>query len=185
MTIADKPGALGKCFLALADRGVQHPRLSVRHPRSPARVSAIRGRRLGHGQGGARQPAHGLSGKSPRRGGEASAPSGELGRAAARLGEKQINIDYSYCGLEPGSTLCADEVFGVDKLTTISATALDAAKPRISGVKLRLSPSRSRVTKRNRSTTAAPAPASPSAPSTLSVAAGIDISTSAAMNPGR
>ncbi len=29
---------------------------------------------------------------------------GELGRAAVRLGEGQINIDYSYCGLEPGST---------------------------------------------------------------------------------
>jgi hypothetical protein len=28
-----------------------------------------------------------------------------LGRAAARLGEGQLNIDYSYCGLEPGSSL--------------------------------------------------------------------------------
>jgi hypothetical protein len=28
---------------------------------------------------------------------------GELNRAASRLGEQQINIDYSYCGLEPGS----------------------------------------------------------------------------------
>jgi len=26
---------------------------------------------------------------------------GELCRAASRLGEEQINIDYSYCGLEP------------------------------------------------------------------------------------
>jgi len=41
---------------------------------------------------------------------------GELGRAASRLGEKQINIDYSYCGLEPGSKL-ALVVFGVDNLT--------------------------------------------------------------------
>ena len=48
---------------------------------------------------------------------------GELGRAAARLGEKQINIDYSYCGLEPGSPL-ALVVFGVDMLTE-SATLLD------------------------------------------------------------
>jgi hypothetical protein len=48
---------------------------------------------------------------------------GELGRAAARLGEHQINIDYSYCGLEPGSTLVL-VVFGVDKLTT-AATVLD------------------------------------------------------------
>ena len=41
---------------------------------------------------------------------------GELGRAAARLGEGQINIDYSYIGLEPGSPL-ALLVFGVDNLT--------------------------------------------------------------------
>jgi hypothetical protein len=45
---------------------------------------------------------------------------GELGRAASRLGEKQINIDYSYCGLEPGSTL-ALAVFGVDNLTKAAA----------------------------------------------------------------
>jgi hypothetical protein len=45
---------------------------------------------------------------------------GALGRAAARLGEKKINIDYSYCGLEPGSTR-ALVVFGVDNLTGASA----------------------------------------------------------------
>ena len=28
---------------------------------------------------------------------------GELGRAASLLGEREINIDYTYCGLEPGS----------------------------------------------------------------------------------
>jgi hypothetical protein len=48
---------------------------------------------------------------------------GELARAASRLGEKQINIDYSYCGLEPGSTL-ALVVFGVDHLTE-AANLLD------------------------------------------------------------
>jgi hypothetical protein len=41
---------------------------------------------------------------------------GSLGRAARRRGEAQINIDYSYCGFEPGSAL-ALLVFGVDKLT--------------------------------------------------------------------
>jgi hypothetical protein len=39
-----------------------------------------------------------------------------LGRAAAQLGENKINIDYSYCGLDPGSTLGL-LVFGVDNLT--------------------------------------------------------------------
>jgi hypothetical protein len=45
-----------------------------------------------------------------------SAISAALGRAAMKLGDEKINIDYSYCGLEPGSTL-AMVVFGVDKLT--------------------------------------------------------------------
>ena len=48
---------------------------------------------------------------------------GELGRAAARLGENRINIDYSYCGLEPGSPQ-ALLVFGVDSVTK-AATLLD------------------------------------------------------------
>ena len=48
---------------------------------------------------------------------------GELGRAAMRLGEGQINIDYSYCGMEAGSTL-ALLVFGVDNLTK-AASLLD------------------------------------------------------------
>jgi len=39
------------------------------------------------------------------------------------LGEKQINIDYSYGGLDPGSALML-LVFGVDNLTT-AATVLD------------------------------------------------------------
>jgi len=45
---------------------------------------------------------------------------GELGRAAVRLGENRINIDYSYCGLEPGATLPL-AVFGVDNVTSASA----------------------------------------------------------------
>ncbi len=48
---------------------------------------------------------------------------GQLGRAATCLGENQINIDYSYLGLEPGST-SALLVFGVDSLTK-AAAALD------------------------------------------------------------
>jgi hypothetical protein len=48
---------------------------------------------------------------------------GELGRAASRLGEHKINIDYSYCGLEPGSTRVL-VVFGVDN-TTKAAKLLD------------------------------------------------------------
>jgi hypothetical protein len=39
------------------------------------------------------------------------------------LGEKQINIDYCYCGIEPGSTRVT-VVFGVDNLTK-AASLLD------------------------------------------------------------
>jgi hypothetical protein len=121
VTIEDKPGALGKCFLALAESGVNIlafqsyvegreslVRLLVDNPASAKAVlgslrmifeeTDVATVRLAH------RP-------------------GELGRAALRLGEKQINIDYSYCGLEPGSTR-ALVVFGVDSLTE-AATLLD------------------------------------------------------------
>ena len=48
---------------------------------------------------------------------------GGLARAAMRLGENKINIDYSYCGSEPGSTQVL-LVFDVDNLTKAS-TVLD------------------------------------------------------------
>jgi hypothetical protein len=118
VTIEDKPGALGKCFRALADRGVnilafqsyvEERESLVRFlADDPAAAKAVLGSlrmifeetdvavvRLPH------RP-------------------GELARAASRLGENQINIDYSYCGLEPGSTQGL-LVFGVDNLTKASA----------------------------------------------------------------
>jgi hypothetical protein len=48
---------------------------------------------------------------------------GELGRAASRLGAGKINIDYSYCGPEQGSTQ-EIVVFGVDNVTR-AASLLD------------------------------------------------------------
>jgi len=51
---------------------------------------------------------------------------GQLGRAAALLGENKINIDYSYCGLEPGSDL-ALVVFGADNLTKAARLLDDLA----------------------------------------------------------
>ena len=45
---------------------------------------------------------------------------GELGRAATLLGEQHINIDYSYCGVEPGSPR-AIVVFGVDNINKAAA----------------------------------------------------------------
>jgi hypothetical protein len=121
VTVEDKPGALGKCFFALAERGVnilgfqsyvEERESLVRFlADDPATAKAVLGTlrmnfeetdvavvRLAHRPGG-------------------------LARAASRLGEKQINIDYSYCGLEPGSTLGL-LVFGVDNVT-VAATLLD------------------------------------------------------------
>jgi hypothetical protein len=114
VTIEDKPGALGKCLLALAERRVnilafqsyveEGESLCRFLPDDVAAAKAVLGDlrmifeetdvavvRLAH------RP-------------------GELGRAAARLGEKQINIDFTYFGLEPNSAR-ALVVFGVDNLT--------------------------------------------------------------------
>lgn len=48
---------------------------------------------------------------------------GELARAASKLGEAQINVNYSYSGLEPRSQTALG-VFGVDNLAK-AAAALD------------------------------------------------------------
>jgi len=114
VTIEDKPGALGKCFLALAERGVNIlafqsyveegeslARLLVDDPASAKAVLGSVPMIFEETEVAVVRLAHRPS---------------ELGRAASQLGEKQINIDYSYCGLEPGSTR-ALVVFGVDNLT--------------------------------------------------------------------
>lgn len=121
VTIEDKPGALGKFFLALAERGVNIlafqsyveggeslARLLVNDPTSAKAVL-----------GSLRmiwEETHVAVVKLAHR-------PGELGRAASRLGEGKINIDYSYCGMEPGSTLGL-LVFGVDSLAK-AVTLLD------------------------------------------------------------
>ena len=121
VTIEDKPGALGRCFLALAERGVNILAFQsyVEEGESLARV-------LVDNPASAKAVLGSLSmifEETDVAVVRLSHRPGELGRAASRLGEKQINIDYSYCGLEPGSTL-ALVVFGVDHLTE-AATLLD------------------------------------------------------------
>jgi hypothetical protein len=121
VTIPDKPGALGKCFLALAERGV-----NILAFQSYVESGESLARFLADDMAGAKAVLGNLHMifeetdvavvRLPHR-------PGELGRAAARLGEKQINIDYSYCGLEPGSAF-ALVVFGVDNLTA-AASLLD------------------------------------------------------------
>jgi hypothetical protein len=121
VTIADKPGALGKCFLALAERGVNILAFQsfVEEGESLARFVADDMAAAKAGLAGLRVIFEETDVVVVRL---AHRP-GALGRAASRLGEKQINIDYSYCGLEPGSTLGL-LVFGVDNLN-VAATALD------------------------------------------------------------
>jgi hypothetical protein len=122
VSIEDKPGALGKFFLALATRGLNIlafqsyvedreslTRLLVDDPASAKVVLGSLNMVF--------EETEAVVVRLPHR-------PGELGRAAARLGEEQINIDYSYAGLEPGSTQ-ALLVFGVDNLTK-AAAALDA-----------------------------------------------------------
>jgi len=121
ITIEDKPGALGRCFLALAERGVNILAFQsfVEEGESLARILVDDPASAMAVLGGLHMIFEETNVAVVRL---AHRP-GELGRAASRLGEKQINIDYSYCGLEPGSTL-ALVVFGVDDLTK-AATLLD------------------------------------------------------------
>ena len=121
VTIEDKPGALGKCFLALAERGVNVLAIQsyVEEGESLARLLVDDPASAKAVLGSLRMIFEETDAVVVRL---AHRP-GELGRAASRLGENQINIDYSYCGLEPGSTL-ALAVFGVDNLTR-AVTVLD------------------------------------------------------------
>src|SRR6202142_3699270 len=121
VSIEDKPGALGKCFLALAERGVNILAFQsyVEEGESLARFVVDDPASANAVLGGLRMIFEETEVAVVRL---AHRP-GELGRAGARLGEKQINIDYSYCGLEPGSVR-ALVVFGVDNLTS-AARLLD------------------------------------------------------------
>jgi len=129
VTIEDKPGALGKCFLALAERGV-----NVLAFQSYVEEGESLARLLVNDPASAKAVLGGLSMNFEET--EVAVVSlahrpGQLGRAASRLGEHQINIDYSYCGLEPGSTKVL-VVFGVDNLSK-AANLLDELATELPG----------------------------------------------------
>jgi len=122
VTIADQPGALGTCFQALANRGINIlafqsyveegeslARLLVDDP--PAARAVLGG--LGMIFEVTEVAVVRLANQT-----------GQLARAAVALGEGKINIDYSYLGLEPESTQVLI-VFGVDN-TTQAVALLDA-----------------------------------------------------------
>jgi hypothetical protein len=118
VTIEDKPGALGKCLLALAKRGVNILAFQsyVEEGESLCRFLADDMASAKAVLGDLRMIFEETNVAVVRL---AHRP-GELGRAASRLGENQINIDYTYLGLEPDSTR-ALVVFGVDNLNKAAA----------------------------------------------------------------
>ncbi|HLY62523.1 MAG TPA: ACT domain-containing protein [Terriglobia bacterium] len=121
VTIEDKPGALGKCFHALAERGVN---VLAFQSFVEERESLVRF--LADDMDSAKAvlgSLHMIFEETEVAVARLAHRPGELARAASKLGENQINVDYSYCGLEPGSTLGL-LVFGVDKVTK-AASLLD------------------------------------------------------------
>lgn len=118
VAIADKPGALGKCFLGMADRGVNILAFQsyVEERESLVRFVAdnvTTAQAVLSEMGMIFEETDVAVVRLPHR-------PGELGRAAAQLGAGKINIDYSYCGFEPGSQQVL-LVFGVDNLTKAAA----------------------------------------------------------------
>ncbi len=117
VTIEDKPGALGRCFRALAEKGVnilafqsyveEGESLMRMIVHDPAAAKAV--------LGGARM----IFEETETAVVALEHKAGELGRAAAKLGELGVNIDYSYCGQRPGETKML-VVFGVDNIVKAS-----------------------------------------------------------------
>ncbi len=119
----DRPGTLGKVLRVLADRGVNilafHSfptegkaltRIVVDNPAAAKKV--LDNERLTYTESEVAQV------KLAHR-------PGELARAASRLGEAKININYAYCGVEPG-TNAPLLIFGVAEAAR-AATILDQA----------------------------------------------------------
>jgi hypothetical protein len=99
----DRPSTLGKTCQALADRGVNIlalqsfpiggksvTRFIVDNPTTAKTV--LDSERLTYVEAGIVQA------RLPHR-------PGEIARIASRLGEANININYAYCGLEPGTNI--------------------------------------------------------------------------------
>ncbi len=119
----DRPGTLGKACRALADRGVNilafqsFPsegqslvRFVVDNPTTTKTV--LDTQRLTYTEAEVARI-------------KLSHRPGELARAASRLGEANININYAYCGVEPG-TNAPLLIFGVTEAAR-AATILDQA----------------------------------------------------------
>jgi hypothetical protein len=114
VAIADKPGELGRCFHALAERGVnilafqsyveEHESLVRFIPDDATTAQRVLAER------------HMIFEQTDVAVVRVPHRPGALGHAAERLGEGHINIDYSYFGMDAESKL-ALLVFGVDSVT--------------------------------------------------------------------
>lgn len=122
IAIPDKPGALGKCLSAMAEGGVNILAFQsyVEEGESLARFlvdDVPAATKVLGSQSMIFEITEVATVKLAHR-------PGELARAASKLGEERINVNYSYSGCEPGSKFALG-VFGVDNLPK-AATALDA-----------------------------------------------------------
>ncbi len=121
LRIEDRPGMLGKCCKALSDRGVNimafqaFPTEGQSTLRMVVDDPAVAKSVLDAGHINYKETEVALA-QLPNR-------VGELGRAASRLGEAKINIDYVYCGARPGSNAPL-VIFGVADAAK-AATVLD------------------------------------------------------------
>ena len=124
----DRPSTLGKVCRALADRevnilalqsfpigGKSVTRFIVDNP--PTAKAVLDSEQLTYAE------AEIVQAKLPHR-------PGEIARVASRLGEANININYAYCGLEPGTNtpLVFFGVTEVSKAAQILEQAAAAAK---------------------------------------------------------
>jgi hypothetical protein len=121
VAIADKPGALGRCFLGLGARGAN---ILAFQSYVEERESLVRF--VADDMSAARAvlaEMHMIFEETDVAVVRLPNQPGALGRAAECLGEAHINIDYSYCGMDASSNLGL-LVFGVDHLTR-AAEVLD------------------------------------------------------------
>jgi len=127
----DQPGTLGKICRALADRGVNilaFQSFSAGAGESQVRLVADNPaitKSVLESQGLAITETDVVQVKLPHR-------PGEIARVASRLGEANVNINYAYCGLEPGTNFPL-VFFGVAEVgqaaTILEQAAAAAAKP--------------------------------------------------------
>ena len=121
--LEDRPGTLGKVCRALADRGVNILAFQASSSEGRSQVHLVADnstitKSVLDSQGLTFTEADVIQAKLPHRG-------GELARAASRLGEAKININYAYCGAEAG-TNAPLVIFGVAEVGR-GATILDQA----------------------------------------------------------